>query len=256
MDNPINVSQYGDKRYSLRPVAILSYGVVAYIIGVAGLGLLVLGMANILPLGHILPITESNSISIAINTLLTMLFGMQHSVMARPSFKRKLLAKFPAAIERSTFILASGVTLAAIVCLWQPVRGHFWQVTGHSEIVVWGAFVFGWVYLLASTFAINHWDIFGLRQVWLAANNVEYTEVEFVERWMYKYSRHPMMLGVLIGLWFVPLMSSTQFMMAAAMSAYIVVGLYFEERDLIRQWGNQYSEYKKQVGSLLSLPKF
>jgi uncharacterized membrane protein len=122
-----------------------------------------------------------------------------------------------------------------------------------SQYILWLGFGFGWAYLLAASFAINHWDLFGLRQVWLAAMGLEYTPVAFKEHWMYRYSRHPIMLGVLIGIWCLPTMSASMLMLSIGLTVYMVIGVYFEERDLVRQWGQSYVEYKKRVGALISI---
>lgn len=226
----------------------MAYGLVSYAVGVAGLAIMVLGYAGILPVGQILPFTSTVYSALTVNALLLVVFGLQHSVMARPAFKAWLNRFLPEATQRSHFIWTSGVTIAAMVCLWQPLPGSAWQVHGLPATIFWIGFGIGWAYLLAATFAINHFDLFGLRQVWLAATGREYTPVAFKEHWMYRYSRHPIMLGVLIGIWAVPEMDITLLGMTIGITLYMAVGLYFEERDLIRSWGKHYLDYKKRVG--------
>jgi len=111
----------------------------------------------------------------------------------------------------------------------------------------------GWAYLLAASFAINHFDLFGLRQAWYASRNEDCPDLAFKEHWMYRYSRHPIMLGVLIGIWFPAHMDGSRLMLSIGLSLYMLIGIYFEERDLVRQWGAQYEDYKKRVGALWTL---
>lgn len=236
-------------------IAVMTYGISAYSLGVAGLSVLIFAVAGIIPFGLLGVVSDSPFISALLNIGLLTLFGLQHSVMARQSFKDKLYQVIPRALERSTFVWTSGAVLAFITLAWQPLPGYLWQSTGTLNTVLWAGFAFGWTYLLAATFAINHWDLFGLRQTWLASNNIEYSQVAFKEHWMYRYSRHPIMLGVLIGVWCVPAMSWSTFSLSAGLTLYIFVGLYFEERDLIRQWGREYREYQQRVRALLPLRK-
>jgi len=235
---------------SLKSIGLIVYGLLAYNIGVAGLGLLILAMAGVLPLGQFLLPASSTLSAVSINLALLLLFGLQHSIMARPTFKKRFEKVLPQALERSTFVLASGLVLAITVLLWQPIEGWVWQTQGLLNYCLWGAFVFAWGYLLLATFAINHWDLFGLRQVWIAARGNNYSALEFKERWMYRYSRHPIMLGALLGVWCVPAMTVSMLMLSVGLSVYIAVGLYFEERDLVSQWGQAYLDYKKRVNAL------
>jgi len=237
-----------------RGVALVTYSLVSYLIGVAGLALLILETAGVVPLG-VLRLADSPSSATVIDVGLLLLFGVQHSVMARESFKKRLYQILPAALERSTFVWTSGAAMGATVLLWQPIDGLVWQTSGLASWLLLGGGVLGWAYLFGATFAINHWDLFGLRQSWLAARGEEYTNVAFKERWMYRYSRHPIMLGVLIGIWSIPTMTATQFFLSAGLTLYVAIGVYFEERDLIRQWGQSYLNYKRRVGALFSMPR-
>jgi protein-S-isoprenylcysteine O-methyltransferase Ste14 len=174
--------------------------------------------------------------------------------MARPKFKAVFYNIFGKAGERSTFIWTSGLVSIILVLLWQPVEGVLWNAQSTTaQIILWCGFGFGWAYLLAATFAINHWDLFGLRQVWLAAKNIPYTAPSFKESWMSRYSRHPIMLGVLIGIWCVPTMYATQFVLTLLFTIYIFIGVWFEERDLIAHYGRRYLNYKKRVGMLITI---
>lgn len=230
---------------------IWSYGISSYLVGVVGLLVLISALAGIIPLGKFASLKLGILGSMIVNIGLCLLFGLQHSIMARPSFKRLFADWLPIALERSTFVLASGLVLTLTVLFWQPLPGVLYQSTGNMKLVLWLGFAFGWLYLLAATFAINHFDLFGLRQVWFEAKSEEYIQVPFKENWMYRYSRHPIMLGALIGLWCTPTMTYSSLSLSLGMSIYIAVGLWFEERDLIRQWGQAYLDYKKRVRTLI-----
>lgn len=229
-------------------VTILSYGIASYLIGFSGLLAIIFAMAGFIPLG-LFTISSNPLVSIVINVLLTFLFGLQHSVMARPWFKERMHNWLDPACERSTFIWSSGVVSIIMIACWQPVGDVVWQT--HSlaaNIVMWFLFFSGWAYLVAATFAINHWDLFGLRQAWCAFSGKPYTNPEFKENWMYRFSRHPIMLGVLIGIWFVPTMTASKLVLSICFTCYIFIGVAYEEKDLIKEFGERYLEYKKRVG--------
>jgi protein-S-isoprenylcysteine O-methyltransferase Ste14 len=246
-------SNHNNTLPNAKAALILAYGLISYAIGCAGLAAIILAMAGLLPMGSIVPLVDNNFFAILINIACVSLFGLQHSIMARPGFKVVFHRWFGEAGERSTFIWSSGVVSIILVVLWQPVDGTLWSVQSPLvQTILWCGFAFGWTYLLAATFAINHWDLFGLRQVWLAARNIPYTSPEFKENWMYRYSRHPIMLGVLIGIWCVPTMPATQFVLTVLFTVYIFVGVWFEERDLIAQFGERYVAYKRRVGMLFT----
>lgn len=235
--------------------SLFAASMACYLIGVTGLLALILAFAGLVPVGHLLVFSGSDSISCLINFGLLVLFALQHSVMARKSYKAWSARHIHPALERAMYVLASGIAILIMVLLWQPVGDVVWTFSGTSKLVVWAAFAAGWGYLFAATFAINHFDLFGLRQAWFAAQNRPYEEVPFKENWMYRYSRHPIMLGALIGIWFAPEMTGSLLYLAAGLTVYIAIGLYFEERDLIAQWGDQYRAYKQRVGALITLPK-
>lgn len=240
----------------MRSIALIAFGGISYLVGVAGLCVLIFACAGFIPLGAMLNMQPSPMVAVLINIGLLVLFGFQHSLLARPSIKAKLYSRLPKAMERSNYVWSSGVMLALCVLFWQPVSDHVvWQINGPMYWGVLAVSAMGWMYLLAATFAINHWDLFGLRQTWLEAMGLPYTTVPFKEHWMYRYSRHPIMLGVLIGIWCLPVMTANQLMLNIGLSVYMLIGLYFEERDLIRHWGQGYVEYKKRVGALISLPR-
>ena len=233
--------------------AVMVYSLLSYAVGMAGLCWLILAMGGILPYGFGPIQTGSTFTAILLDAFLIAMFGIQHSVMARKSFKRKLTRLIPAPAERSTFVLASGVVMALIVWLWQPLPGSVWSVENtYFKVLLWILYAAGWGYLVAATFVTNHFELFGLRQAYLYFRGIPYTPVSFVKKWMYTYSRHPMMLGVLVGLWSVPDMSVSHFILALFMSIYIYVGVLFEEEDLVRDFGDTYQQYRKEIGSFFT----
>jgi protein-S-isoprenylcysteine O-methyltransferase Ste14 len=185
--------------------------------------------------------------ALLINLCLLAVFAVQHSLMARPFFKRWLTRFIPAAAERSTFVLASSLALILLVALWEPMGGVIWNVgSGLGAGLLHGLFAFGWALVLVSTFQINHFDLFGLRQVWLNLVGREYTPVEFKLPWLYRYVRHPLYVGFFIGICVTPTMTIAHLVFAVMCSAYILVGTWLEERDL-RNFHPEYDSYAKQV---------
>ena len=236
----------------LQRSAVLGYGILAYNTGFLALLWLILSAGGLAPAVYSPLATGSVQAGIAVNLALIMLFGIQHTIMARQSFKRWLSRHLPAAMERSTFVLLSGVCLALAVWLWQPLPGIVWSVENSAaNLAIWCLFALGWSYLLAATFVTNHFELFGLRQVYLHFIGKPYSALPFTRKFMYRYSRHPMMLGLLTGLWAVPVMSATHFALAGLLTLYSIVGVIFEERDLLRQFGNTYRAYQKEIAALV-----
>ena len=227
----------------------LAYALVSYAIGAGGLFWMIFAAGGFAPLGFV-EIASGNAIfALIINTLLVFLFGVQHSIMARTKFKDKITKVIPRHLERSTFVLASGVLMVVIMLFWQLVDASVWQV--QSQVLSMGllvAYVFGITYLLASSFVTNHFELFGLRQAWLYFKKTAYTPLEFKQRWMYRYSRHPMMLGLLFIFWCTPDMSATRFTLALLFTIYIFEGIRHEEGGLIEEFGEKYQAYRKQIG--------
>lgn len=234
---------------------ILVYGVASYFIGVAGLACIIAALAGFLPYGFWLQGAESLPGPIFWNVLLVAIWGIIHTLMARPGFKSVLTKFIPEAAERATYVLVAGITSAALIGFWQNVPGQVWLIeSGGLAYGIWAIFVIGWVFLLAATFAINHFDLFGLRQVFLNFRQQPRPPLNFVKRAMYKYIRHPIQTGVLIGIWATPSMSMTQIVLSIGFTLYIFVGLWFEERDLIAEHGDAYLQYRREAGKLF--PKF
>ena len=188
----------------------------------------------------------------AIDALLLLLFAVQHSVMARPAFKEKLTQFIPEAAERSTYVLASSLLLIALFAFWQPIGGTVWNVDNpvlrNAINVVFG---FGFALVFVATLLINHFDLFGLRQVALYLAGKPYTYLEFRTPLFYRYVRHPLYVGWLIAFWATPTMTGAHLLFAALTSAYILTAIRWEERDLVIVHGSKYQDYQKRVPKLI-----
>lgn len=236
----------------LKRAAVLAYGLIGYIAGCTGLFWLILAMGGIAPVSLGEFKAESVYLALLININLIILFGLQHSIMARSNFKKWITRYIPETIERSTYMLFSGVVSIVAIYFWQPLPGTVWSVNDATmQVILWAFYTAGWAYLLVATFVTNHFELMGLRQVYLYFRNKPYTNLPFTRKYMYRYSRHPMMLGFLIGMWSVPVMSFSHFVMATLLTLYIVVGVFFEERDLLTQFGETYAYYKNEVAALI-----
>ena len=180
------------------------------------------------------------------------IFAIQHSLMARPFFKRWLTKFIPVSAERSTYVLFSSLALIALFALWEPIGGTVWNVTDPPwRAVLFGLFAFGWGLVLISTFLINHFDLFGLRQVWLQLRGKRYTALRFGTPGPYKLIRHPLYLGWLFAFWATPTMSVTHLVFALATTAYILIAIQLEERDLVDALGDDYRRYRERVPMII-----
>ena len=200
------------------------------------------------------PATMPLGNALLVNVLLLVVFSLQHSVMARPAFKAKLTKFIPGAAERSTYVLFSSLALLLLFWLWQPMGGIIWNIENTVvRIALQVLFVSGWMIVLVTTFLINHFDLFGLRQVWLYLQGKEYTALEFKTPGPYRYVRHPLYVGWLIAFWATPTMTVAHLLFALLTTAYILVAIRFEERDLMKSL-SQYADYRRRVPMLL--PRF
>ncbi len=193
-------------------------------------------------------------LALLINVLLLAIFGIQHSVMARPGFKKWWTGFVPKHIERSTYVHISNLLFILLFWLWQPMPGVIWHVENEiGSIVLWCLFGIGWLIVVLSSFMINHFDLFGTRQVYLHLRKQEYTHLEFKNRGFYKIIRHPIMLGWIIAFWATPHMSVGHLVYAIGTTVYILIAIKFEERDLVNFLGEAYENYRREVSMLLPL---
>jgi protein-S-isoprenylcysteine O-methyltransferase Ste14 len=226
----------------------LGYGVIAYTVffGVFNYAILFIGNIVVTPS---LDSIDNGDVGLALLVDIGLLtaFALQHSIMARPAFKRAWTKIIPKPIERSTYVLASTLLLACIVYFWKPLGGVLWQVTDPVAVgILYGLFAIGWGILFLASFQINHLDLFGLRQVWLYFRGKPYTQLVFKTPWLYRHMRHPLYVGLMIGLWAAPTMTVAHLVFALLCTAYIFVGTRLEEKDLENALP-EYKQYKKEV---------
>jgi methanethiol S-methyltransferase len=194
----------------------------------------------------------SLGMALLVNLGLLTVFALQHSVMARPAFKRWWTQFVPQPAERSTYVLFSSLALFLVFWQWQPMGGVIWNVehpTGRA--VLYGLYAGGWLTVLVTTFLINHFDLFGLRQVWLYMRGQEYTSLKFATPGPYKHVRHPLYVGWLTVFWATPIMTFAHLVFALTTTAYILVAIQFEERDLVDFHGADYADYRRRVPMLI-----
>jgi methanethiol S-methyltransferase len=237
----------------LQRTAVLAYGVVSYAIFFA-----TFCYAAAFVGGFVVPKTLDSApaapfgTALAINLGLLTLSAVQHSVMARPAFKRRLTRLIPEAAERSTYVLLSSLALILLFWAWQPMGGMVWQITSPpGTALMYSGFAFGWLLVLVTTFLINHFDLFGLRQAWKYFRDVPYRPLKFVTPGPYKLVRHPLYVGWLFAFWFTPTMTVAHLVFAIATTGYTLLAIRFEERDLVDIHGTDYIEYRKRTPMLV-----
>jgi protein-S-isoprenylcysteine O-methyltransferase Ste14 len=198
------------------------------------------------------PATGSLVGGLTVDLALLLAFALQHSVMARPGFKRWLTRLVPEPAERSTYVLASSLALLALFAFWRPLGGTVWSVTEPAAAAaLYCLCAFGWLLVLVSTFLIDHFDLFGLRQGWLYLRSVPYRQIGFRTPGPYRLVRHPLYVGWLFAFWATPTMTATHLLFAVATTGYILIAIQLEERDLVASLGDAYREYRQRVPMLI-----
>ena len=237
----------------MKRITVFTYGVICYAIFIATF-LYTIGFVGNLVVPKSIDSTPSGTLgqALLINAVLLGIFSIQHSVMARPGFKRWWTRFVPQPVERSTYVLFSSLALILLFAYWQPIGGVIWQVQNPvGQAVLYGLCVLGWGIVLVATFLINHFDLFGLRQVWLYLRGKEYRPLPFGTPGPYKLVRHPLYVGFLIAFWVTPTMTAAHLFFAVMTTAYMLIAIRFEEHDLVAEHGARYSEYRQQVPMLI-----
>jgi protein-S-isoprenylcysteine O-methyltransferase Ste14 len=241
----------------VRRVLMLAYGVACYAVFFVTFLYAIGFIGNlVVPKGIDGAPTSPLGRAILINAGLLLAFALQHSVMARPGFKRWWTGFVPEAAERSTYVLLSSVALIALFYYWEPMGGTIWNVTNpFGQATLLTLFVLGYAIVLVATFLINHFDLFGLRQTWLYFRATPYTPLKFGTPGLYRHVRHPLYVGWLLGFWATPHMTAAHLLFAVLTTVYILVAIWFEERDLMTFHGEEYRAYRKTVPMLIPRPR-
>lgn len=236
----------------MKRLLVLLYGIVCYAVFFGTFLYAIAFVGNlIVPRSIDAAPTTTLGAAIAINVALLGVFALQHSVMARPAFKRWWTRYVPVAVERSTYTLLSSLALLLLFWQWRPIGAVVWHVDNEiGRALLYAGFAFGWTLVLVSTFLINHFDLFGLRQVWLYFRGRPYTEIPFRTPVLYKFVRHPLYVGWFFAFWCAPTMTAAHLLFAVLTTAYILIAIQLEERDLVRAFPD-YATYRQRVPMLI-----
>jgi methanethiol S-methyltransferase len=242
-----------ERRTIMRRIAAFLYGLTSYVV-FFGTFLYAMGFVGNIIVPKSIDSTPESPLgqALLINLGLLSLFALQHSIMARPAFKRWWTRFVPQPVERSTYVLFAGLALLLLFWQWQPMGGTIWQVdSAIGQGILFALCAFGWLLVLVATFLINHFDLFGLRQVYLYLRGREYTQLTFGTPGPYRYVRHPLYVGFLLAFWATPTMTVAHAVFALLTTAYILVAIQLEERDLLTAHGKNYAAYRQRVPMLI-----
>jgi len=235
---------------------ILLYGALCYAAAMGSVLLLIGFCTDLLMPKSLVGMADTFSLNaLLIDVGLIALFGLPHTIMARKGFKDAFTKVVPAAAERSTYCLVTAILIATVIMYWQPLPGALWILdAGTFAIVLTVISLLGWGLMVFSTFLIDHFDLFGLRQIWLNWRKIDYTPPPMKSPALYKWVRHPLYVGMLIGLWFTPNMTWSHVLFAGGMTVYLLIGMWYEEKDLLLAYGEDYRRYQEQTPALIPRP--
>ena len=242
----------------MKKVGASVFALLSYLAGFAAILAWIIFSGNLIPAFSIDGPSEMAFLpALAKNLALVALFGLHHSITARQSFKAWLTKFIPSLLERSTFVLVSGLLLFLLMWQWEPLGGTIWNISAGTAgyYIMYSLFFSGWVILFISSFLINHFDLFGLRQAYFYVTGRPYTPLKFKVVAFYKYVRHPLYVGIMLGIWATPAMTVTHLVYALGLTGYLLVGIHYEEKTLMQEFGNLYAQYMKNTPKLIPFLK-